>query len=274
MKKIFSFQRVAWMAASLVLCNAASFGSNCMDIDLAEVSFDQNSLNFDSIKYVYVSDDDLIKLETCKGSLVSEINNLFTINNRLYVHSHNSLHVFDYNGAYMFDISENDSDGEDSVSNVYERHGDLYIDNGSELSCFSSNGELLSSHTFKNISSEGVNLPVHPCPSKKGPNISDDIYTRYTDICSNSVHIPGIPDNYQINDSLLYFTYQVSSTKNCLCQYNPSSRQSRLYHFITNNSNLTQRSFFKIMDGVAYIELRNEGTAQNPFLLKIELSKL
>ena len=276
MKNNASLVRTFLMASSLTLCGVEAFGSICNVINPAEISFDQSSLNFDSIQNVYVSDGDIIKLETCEGSLISDIKNLFTIDNNLYVHTHNSLHVFDNNGAYRFDISEGQSgeEDEDTISNVYERNGSLYIDNGSELSCFSSNGELLSSHFFNDTSSGGDSLPVHPYPLKKGPNISDDIYTRYADINNNTVHISGIPDNYQICDSLLYFTYQISTAKTCLCQYNPSSRQSRLYHFITSNSNQIQRSFFKIIDGMAYIEFRNEDNSQNPSLIRVRLSDL
>ena len=273
MKKIFSFQRVAWMAASLVLCNAASFGSTCMDIDLAEVSFDQSSLNFDSIQYVYVPDDDFIELETCENSLVPSINNLFAIDNCLYVHSRNFLHVFGFDGEYLFDISENDSvtEVENTISNVYERNGNLYIDNGKGILCFSREGELLSFRSFNNVSRNEESQ----YPTQKGPNASNDMFFDDVVLSDNKEYIPGVPGAYQVCDGSLYFTFQVSSAETCLCQYNLSTHRSKLYHFSINNRNYIQRSFFKIIDGIAFIEFRNEeDNTQNPFLFKISLSDL
>lgn len=277
MKSKASLLRTFLMASSLTLCGVEAFGSICNVINLAEISFDQSSLNFDSIQYVYVSDDDVIELETCEGSLVYDINNLFTIDNCLYVHSRNFLHVFDFTGEYMFDISESDSLMEDgnTISNVYERNGCLYIDNGKDLLCFSRYGKLLSSQSLANYGMNDQNSTVHPYPVQKGPNVSDNMYA--CDIVTNnqSETIPGVPGNYQICDGSLYFVFQVSSAETCLCRYNLTNHQSKLYHFNIKNRNLIQRSFFKIIDGMAYIEFRNEeDNTQNPSLFKIKLSDL
>lgn len=277
MKSKASLLRTFLMASSLTLCGVEAFGSICNVINPAEISFDQSSLNFDSIQYVYVSDDDVIELETCEGSLVSDINNLFTIDNCLYVHSHNSLHVFDFTGEYMFDISENDSIMEDgnTISNVYERNGRLYIDNGKDLLCFSRDGELLSSQNLANYGINDQNSPVLPYPVQKGPNVSDNMYACDMVTSNHSEPIPGVPGDYQICDGSLYFVFQVSSAETCLCRYNLTNHQSKLYHFNIKNRNLIQRSFFKIIDGVAYIEFRNEeDNTQNPYLYMIRLSDL
>ena len=274
-----SLVRTILMASSLALCNVEAFGSTCNVFNPADISFDQSSLNFDSIQYVYVSDDDVIELETCEESLVSDINNLFTIDNCLYVHSHNFLHVFDFAGEYMFDISENDSitEGNNIISNVYEKNNCLYIDNGKEFVCFSRDGELLSSQNHANYGLNAQDSPVRPYPTTKGPNVSDEVFDggNSMDFNNRKEPIPGVPGNYQICDGSLYFAFQVSSAETCLCRYNLTTHQSKLYHFSIKNRNLIQRSFFKIIDGMAYIEFRNEeDNTQNPYLYKIRLSDL
>ena len=271
-----SLVRTILMASSLALCNVEASGSICNVINPADISFDQSSLNFDSIQYVYVSDDDVIELETCDESSVSDINNLFTIDNCIYVHSHNFLHVFDFAGEYMFDISESDSISEDNtISNVYENNGRLYIDNGKDLLCFSRDGELLSSQYIANYGMNEQNSSAHPYSVQQGPNASGDMYINDILTSNHTEPIPGVPGNYQICDGSLYFAFQVSSAETCLCRYNLSSRQSKLYHFSIKNRNLIQRSFFKIIDGMAYIEFRNEeDNTQNPSLFKIKWSDL
>lgn len=279
MKKICSFQRIACIAALLALCNVEAFGSTCNVINPAGISFDQSSLNFDAIQYVYVSDDDVIELETCEGSSVTDINNLFAIDNCLYVHSHNFLHVFDFEGECLFDISENDSivEGNNIISNVYEKNSCLYIDNGKELVCFYRDDELLSSQGFANYGLNDQNTSVHSYPMAKGPSALSEMLDggNSLDFNNHKDPIPGVPGNYQICDGSLYFVFQASSAETCLCKYNITSHKSRLYHFSFKNRNLIQRSFFKIIDGVAYIEFRNEeDNTRNPFLFKIKLSDL
>ena len=278
MKEKTFFSRAILMGAVLTLSGAKTLGStnyvsNCVDITPAELSFDQSSINFDSIRYAYVSDDDIIELETCEGSSVTDIKNLFAIDNRLYVHSGNQLHVFGFDGEYLFDISKNDTIAEENnaISDVVEKNGKLYVDNGKELLCFSREGDLLSTQDFNNL---GKNDETH---LKKGPNASNETNFRENDIVfgNHKEAIPGVPGFYQIYNGSIFFVFQVSSAETCLCQYNLLTHQSKLYHYNIRNRNLVQRTFFRIIDGVVYIEFRDEeDNAQNPFLLKIELSEL
>jgi hypothetical protein len=143
--------------------------------------------------------------------------------------------------------------------------------------CFSRDGELLTSQNLYNYSHNNQDTPVHPYPAAKGPNASEEMFNSgcAMDLNNHKDPIPGVPGNYQICEGSLYFAFQASSAETCLCRHNLTTHQSELYHFCIKNRNLIQRSFFKIIDEVAYIEFRNEeDNTQNPLLFKIKLSDL
>jgi hypothetical protein len=178
-------------AVNSAYCNGADEYNRPVSTELEHLE-----LNFDSIQEVYVSDDDIIELETSDSTLLSGISNLFVIDNCLYIHSDNVIRVFDFTGEYLFDDIE-------------------------------------------------------------------------------SSRIMGKPDYYQQYDSSIYFMQQESTDEPCLCKFNITTHQTRMYHFNIKNRNFVQRSFFKIIDGLAYIEFCNvENSSQNPLFLKIKLLDL
>jgi len=83
------------------------------------------------------------------------------------------------------------------------------------------------------------------------------------------------PDYYQQYEGSSYFMSQTSTDEPCFCQFNISTHQTKMFHFNLKNRNFTQRSFFKIIDGLVYIEFRNiENNSQNPMFFKLKLSEL
>lgn len=87
--------------------------------------------------------------------------------------------------------------------------------------------------------------------------------------------IKGSPDYYQQYDSCIYFMRQNSAGGPYLCQFDITTRQTKMYRFNLKNRNFVQDTFFKIIDGIAYIEFRNvEDKNQNPMFFKLKLSDL
>lgn len=87
--------------------------------------------------------------------------------------------------------------------------------------------------------------------------------------------IKGRPDYYQQYDSCIYFMRQNSAGGPYLCQFDITTRQTRMFHFNVKNRNFEQKSFFKIKDGIAYIEFCDiEDKTKNPLLFKLKLSDL
>ena len=87
--------------------------------------------------------------------------------------------------------------------------------------------------------------------------------------------IKGRPDYYQQYDSCIYFMRQNSAGGPYLCQFDITTRQTKMYRFNLKNRNFVQDTFFKIIDGIAYIEFRNvEDKNQNPMFFKLKLSNL
>ena len=82
-------------------------------------------------------------------------------------------------------------------------------------------------------------------------------------------------DYYQQYDGFTYYMRQSPTDDPCFCQFNISTHQTKMYHFNIKNRNFAQSSFFKIIDGLAYIEFRNvEEKNQNPMFFKLKLSDL
>ena len=80
---------------------------------------------------------------------------------------------------------------------------------------------------------------------------------------------------YQQYDGSTYYMRQSSTNEPCFCQYKITTHQTNMYHFNLKNRNFVQDTFFKIIDGIAYIEFRNvEDKNQNPMFFKLKLSNL
>lgn len=82
-------------------------------------------------------------------------------------------------------------------------------------------------------------------------------------------------DYYQQYDGSSYCMRQSPTNEPCFCQFNISTHQTKMFHFNLKNRNFVQSSFFKIIDGQAYIEFRSvEDKNQNPMFFKLKLSDL